>query len=133
MDDFDKIMESVEREGAKVSQGLAKMLLDMWKNASDDLKKSIKISRQLSVIAVIASVLAIISIAGCIYLQKEVQMQAGEISAIQEILDSGVVIEEQTTTTTTTTSVEQDTGEGSGNNIYQAGENSSYTQNGGDE
>lgn len=32
------------------------------------------------------------------------------------------------TTTTTTTTVSQDTGEGSGNNVYQAGENATYTQ-----
>lgn len=32
------------------------------------------------------------------------------------------------TTTETITTVEQDTGEGSGNNIYQSGENASYNQ-----
>lgn len=35
------------------------------------------------------------------------------------------------TETTTTTTVEQDTGEGSGNNVYQAGEHAQY-QEGGD-
>lgn len=31
---------------------------------------------------------------------------------------------------TTTTTITQDTGEGSGNNVYQAGENATYTQEG---
>lgn len=31
-------------------------------------------------------------------------------------------------TTTETVTIEQDTGEGTGNNVYQAGENASYTQ-----
>ena len=34
------------------------------------------------------------------------------------------------TTTTTTTTVEQDTDEGTGNNVYQAGENATYTEGG---
>lgn len=33
-----------------------------------------------------------------------------------------------TTTTTETTTVTQDTGEGTGNNVYQAGENATYHQ-----
>ena len=111
MDEFEKIMESVEREGAKVSQGLAKMLLDMWKNAKDDLRESTKKARQLSVIAVIASVLAALSFVGCVYLGSIVHKQSGEIDAIQEILEAGVVIEETVTTTTeevTTQTVEGD-------------------------
>lgn len=36
-----------------------------------------------------------------------------------------------TTQETSTLDITQDTGEGSGNNIYQSGENASYTQNGG--
>lgn len=35
-------------------------------------------------------------------------------------------------TTTTTTEVTQDTGEGEGNNVYQAGENAVYEEDGGD-
>lgn len=33
-----------------------------------------------------------------------------------------------TTTTTETTTITQDTGEGTGNNVYQAGENATYQQ-----
>lgn len=36
-----------------------------------------------------------------------------------------------TTETTVTTTVEQDTGEGEGNNVYQAGENAQYIQGNG--
>lgn len=36
----------------------------------------------------------------------------------------------ETTETVTTTTVEQDTGEGGGNNVYQAGEHAQYQQGG---
>lgn len=56
------------------------------------------------------------------------------ISILSNIVISGIFIayESQftTTTTTTTTTIEQDTGEGWGNNIYQAGEYAEYTQEG---
>lgn len=39
-----------------------------------------------------------------------------------------VAYESQWTTTTTTTTVTQDTGEGTGNNIFQTGENAEYNQ-----
>ena len=56
------------------------------------------------------------------------------ISILSNIVISGLFIayESQftTTTTTTTTTVEQDTGEGWGNNVYQAGEYAEYTQEG---
>lgn len=56
------------------------------------------------------------------------------ISILSNIVISGLFIayESQftTTTTTTTTTVEQDTGEGYGNNVYQAGEYAEYTQEG---
>lgn len=54
------------------------------------------------------------------------------ISILSNIVISGIFIayESQftTTTTTTTTTIEQDTGEGYGNNVYQAGEYAEYTQ-----
>lgn len=36
----------------------------------------------------------------------------------------------ETTETLTTTTVEQDTGEGTGNNVYQSGEHAQYTEGG---
>lgn len=52
------------------------------------------------------------------------------ISLLVNIVIAGifVVYESQWTTTMTTTTVTQDTGEGSGNNVYQAGENANYIQ-----
>lgn len=58
------------------------------------------------------------------------------ISLLVNVVISGIFIgyESQmmttTTTTETTTTVDQDTNSGSGNNIYQAGENAAYTQEG---
>ena len=52
------------------------------------------------------------------------------ISLLVNIVIAGifVVYESQWTTATTTTTVTQDTGEGSVNNVYQAGENANYIQ-----
>lgn len=47
--------------------------------------------------------------------------------ALYSVAEIGVTEE---TTTTTTTEVTQDTGEGSGNNVYQAGEGSVYNEDG---
>lgn len=52
------------------------------------------------------------------------------ISLLANIAIAGIFTwyESGWTTTATTTTVTQDTGEGSGNNVYQAGENANYTQ-----
>lgn len=52
------------------------------------------------------------------------------ISLLANIAIAGIFTwyESRWTTTATTTTVTQDTGEGSGNNVYQAGENANYTQ-----
>ena len=52
------------------------------------------------------------------------------ISLLANIAIAGIFTwyESGWTTTTTTTTVTQDTGEGSGNNVYQAGENANYIQ-----
>nr|DAE38866.1 MAG TPA: NICKEL AND COBALT RESISTANCE PROTEIN BINDING PROTEIN, SENSOR PROTEIN [Caudoviricetes sp.] len=52
------------------------------------------------------------------------------ISLVANIVIAGIftLYESGWTTTTTTTTVTQDTGEGSGNNVYQAGEYADYTQ-----
>lgn len=100
MDDFEKIRSEVEREGIEVNRGLSKMLLAMWENARQEIKACTKNAQMLFFAAVAASILAAAAICGCIYLGSVVHQQAGEIQAIQEILDAGVVIEETTTTTT---------------------------------
>lgn len=103
MNEFDKIMQEAENEGLKVNQGLSRLLLDMWKNAKEDLRKSIETSRRLFVVSVISSLLAIACLCGCLYLGSIVHRQSGEIAAIQKTIESGIVIEETTTTTETTT------------------------------
>lgn len=50
--------------------------------------------------------------------------------ALETVAEIGVTTDESTTTTTEVT---QDTGEGNGNNVYQAGENSTYNEAGGAE
>lgn len=106
------------------------MLLDMWKNAKGEVRTCTKRARQMFVAAILAAVLAVAAIIGCLYLSAEVDRQGSELRAVHRILEDGVVIE-QTTTETTTETITQDTGEGSGNNVYQAGAQSSYTQDGG--
>lgn len=52
------------------------------------------------------------------------------ISILTNIIIAGIFIhyESQWTTTTTTTTITQDTGEGTGNNVYQSGEGANYIQ-----
>lgn len=52
------------------------------------------------------------------------------VSLLVNVVIAGIFIwyESQWEYTTTTTTVTQDTGEGSGNNVYQAGENAEYIQ-----
>ena len=50
------------------------------------------------------------------------------ISLLVNIAIAGIFTWYESGWTTTTTTVTQDTGEGSGNNVYQFGKNASYTQ-----
>lgn len=52
------------------------------------------------------------------------------VSILVNVVIAGIFVayESQWTTTTTTTTVTQDTGEGTGNNIFQTGENAEYNQ-----
>ena len=129
MDDFEKVLRDAEKEGISMANGLSRLLMGMWKSAQDDLKSATEAARRLRVISIIASIISVVCLASCIYMGSELNRQRGEIASIHKILEQGVVIEEKTTTTETTT-IEQGTGEGSGNNVYQAGDNSNYTQNG---
>lgn len=137
MDDAKKIIDEAEREGLQMSQGLLRLVLKMWDRAREDVQAATAAARRLRPLSVIAAVISAVCLCVCIYQGTVIQRQGGEISAlrgevdsIHKILEAGVVIEE-TTTTTETTTIEQDTGEGSGNNVFQSGEYSSYTQNGG--
>lgn len=137
MDDAKKIIDEAEREGLHMSQGLLKLVLKMWESAREDVQAAAAAARRLRPVSIISIVISAVCLFVCIYQGTVIQRQGGDISAlsgevdsIHKILDAGVVVEE-TTTTTETTTIEQDTGEGSENNVFQSGEYSSYTQNGG--
>lgn len=132
MDDFEEIMSAVSQEGVSAARPVIKILTKMWQTARDDLKEATARANRLRVVSILAAVLASICLACCVYLGSVVHRQQGEINAIHRILEEGVVVEETTTMEETTTAITQDTGDGNGNNVYQAGENSSYTQNGGE-
>lgn len=134
MDNFDEIYSEIEQEGLKMSRGLNRILLGMWKNAQNDLKEAIKESKRLKVISIGVTLLVVLFMCYSLYLGNIVkqqgamiQQQQGEIASIQHLLESGVIVEE-TTTETETVTIEQDTGDGNGTNVYQAGEGSTYTQ-----
>ena len=130
MDDAKKIIDEAEREGLHMSQGLLKLVLKMWESAREDVQTAAAAARRLRPVSIISIVISAVCLFVCTYQGTVIQRQGGELAAIHRILGEGVVIEE-TTTTTETTTIEQDTGEGSGNNVFQSGEYSSYTQNGG--
>ena len=125
MDGYEKILDAAEREGLKMSQGLSKMLMVMWKNAAEDLKAATAAANRLRLIAWIAAVLAALCLACCIYMGNLLHEQSGEIEAIHRILDRGVTVEETVTTVTeetTTQSVEGDTATINNGTWYNGGD-----------
>ena len=113
MDDAKKIIDEAEREGLQMSQGLLKLVLEMWESAREDVQAATAAARRLRLVSIISIVIASVCLCVCVYQGTVIQRQGGELAAIHRILEEGVVIEETTTTTETTTTVEQDTGEGS--------------------
>lgn len=94
----------------QLEQALAlnKLFIDMLEKEQQDRKKT----RRISIIC--ASICLI-----CLLI----------FSGVLVALSAGVVIE----TTTTETTITQDSGEGDGNNVYQAGEYATYSETGGAE
>lgn len=133
MDDFDELMDEAEKEGLQANRALSKILCDIWRKERDVISSYTKSAKRLFVVCIILSFISAVCISSSIYLGITVHKQGSEIDALQSLLEDGVVVEETTTTTTeeVTTTITQDTGEGSGNNIYQAGRGSSYYQSGG--
>ena len=84
--------------------------------------------------SMIALVIAFMVMAGCfvwaLITIKEVANNAQNIANKAMIEALNTVAEIGVTEETTTTTVTQDTGEGEGNNVYQAGEYASYEQGG---
>lgn len=128
MDDFEAILKEAEDEGVKANQALAKLLLNMWKSAKDDLKNATKTAKNLKWVAVISAVISAICLSMCIYFGVTMHNQQGQIEAIQKTLDNGIVFEETTTykeETNTSQSVEGDQAtinNGVWNNGYPDGE-----------
>lgn len=132
MNDFEKILDEAEREGIKMSQGLSRMLMAMWRNASDNLKAATAAAKKLRVIAWIGAVATVLCLCFCAYLgtvvksQGElIQQQSGEIAAIHRILEQGVTVEETVTTVTeetTTQSIEGDTATINNGTWYNGGD-----------
>lgn len=119
-----------------------------FENEKEALKHSVEVSRIMSEVlehherenkrlwrAFIVSLICNVIIAACmIWAVTNGQSIANE--AISQALDAVAeigVVSEETTTTTTTTEVTQDTGEGGGNNVYQAGDNTTYNEAGSDD
>lgn len=76
--------------------------------------------------AVLALALAFAIMAGCmVWTVQNAQNVANEalLNALNTVAEMEVTQEETTTTTVT-----QDTGEGSGNNVYQSGESATYNE-----
>lgn len=124
-ENFDQIREQIEREAQtnlRENQALSRLLLDMWKSARADFDKA----RTRGILSIIATVVACVSIAGCIILGLVVYQQSGEIEAIHRILDQGVLVD--SSTTTSKMEITQDTGESGGNNIFQSGEHATYEE-----
>lgn len=74
----------------------------------------------------LASVCSLLVLAGCmVWAIINAQTIANDalLNALNTVAEIGVTEE-----TTTTTTITQDTGEGSGNNVYQAGENAVYEE-----
>lgn len=80
---------------------------------------------------IIALMLCLAIMTGCmIWAVQNVQKVANEavLTALETAAEMEVVSE---TTTTTTTEIIQDTGEGSGNNVYLDGDGTTYNEGGG--
>lgn len=117
MDDFEKILEASEREGIRVTQGLSRLLLSMWKNASDDLRAATQAARRLRAVSILSTALAAVCLCVCVYQGTVIHRQGGEIASIHRILEDGVVVEETTTTTETTTTQTVDGDSATINNV----------------
>lgn len=124
----------------KCSNSAKKILDDMADRRWDDVVKLTNSSCRLRTITIAALVAVAVLLCVCVFLVsktseqgKQINTLQGEVDSIQQILADGVVVSEsETTTETTYTNIKQDTGEGSGNNVYLDGDNATYNQTGGE-
>ncbi len=125
MDEFEDVLREAEREGIQASQGLARLLMDLWNASREEVRDALKEARKLRAAAIAAVILSAVCLALCLYLGSAVHTLRGELQAVQDILDAGVVIEEVVTTTeetVTTQTAEGDIATIHNGNAYYGGE-----------
>lgn len=117
MDIEEKVNEMFEGSDIAQGWGIAKMLLDMRREDKAELERALEAAESAQKSKRITMILCAVAVIACL-----------ATGVFLGVLASGVQID----TTTTTETITQDTGEGSGNNVSQAGENATYEQGGGD-
>lgn len=113
----------------KCSNSAKKILDDMAERRWDDVVKLTNSACRLRTITRAALIVVAVLLCVCVFLisrttdqEKQIHALRGDLDAVHDILDAGVVVEEWTTTESTTTeTINQDTGEGNGNNVYLGG------------
>lgn len=117
MDDLEKRLMQYGAEHGDEGWNVVQMLMDIrnadraeYEKAEKAVEATAKMKRTVAILVVIALALCLVTV------------------SVFAVLASGIQIEHSTTTTET---IMQDTGEGSGNNIYQAGEYAQYSDGGG--
>ena len=112
-----------ETDSVKQAMLLAKVTNDASEKA-DRQNKRLWLALAGSIIGNV--ILAIVMVCSVIYMQAHAQemLNKGLENALQTIAE----IQIEGSTTTNETTITQDTGEGSGNNVYQAGENATYSE-----
>lgn len=105
--DFEKIVDRVNKASMDESRAINKILLDAMEADRNERRKSRRTSKICATVCVVAFLLT---------------------AVLLGILASGVTIE----TSTTKESITQDSGEGSGNNVYLSGNDSTYNEEAGE-
>lgn len=110
MDEFDKIVERARKDKVEMSEGIIRLLMDLWKATKSDVVAYTRSAKYLFAAAIVAFLMAAVGLCVSISMLSSVRENAaqinalrGEVDAVQSILDEGVIIEETTTTEETTT------------------------------
>lgn len=125
-DDIDAVRK--EEDALDQSVALNKIVIDLLEERKKESKRLTQILVAICIIFII-----VFTISNRVnYLEKQDILKQLEDTRIDfmEYLDSIEYVTTETTTTETT--VTQDTGEGSGNNVYQAGTDAVYNESGGE-
>lgn len=116
-------------EELEFDKATVKKQVEQARKIADALEKHERENKRLW-IALLCCIAALMLMAGsAVYAVSNAQRIANEamLNALNSVAEIGVT--QGTTTTTETTTVEQDTGEGSGNNVYLQ-ENGTYNESG---